>query len=269
MTTTNTSLAGTQKIYHATGLYLDGIRDGKVWEALNAHTGSRYTQHSTGVADGQQGFADFFVPFLERNPVRDIQVVRTIEDGNYVFVHVYQSLNHGESQWVTADLFDTDVDDKVIEHWDVIQAFATETKSGRSMVDGPTNVEDLDKTDTNKALVQAFCDVVLLGGNFARVAEFVSTEHYAQHNPDAEDGLDGFAAFAQKLAASGKAMRYWKVHQLIGQGNFVVTMSHVQIGPSHYCVFDIFRLQDGKIVEHWDVQEKILAPEEWNNQGKF
>jgi len=45
-----------------------------------------------------------------RNPIRDIQVVRAIEDGQFVFVHVYQSLNSGEAKWVTADLFDTDED---------------------------------------------------------------------------------------------------------------------------------------------------------------
>ena len=259
----------TKKLHHATGLYLDGIRDGKIWEALDAHTGDRYTQHSTGVGDGPEGFAAFFEPFIARNPIRDIQVVRAIEDGPYVFVHVYQSLNNGESQWVTADLFDTDDNDRVIEHWDVIQAFATETKSGRSMVDGPTEIEDLDQTEANKAKIQAFADVVLLGGDFDRVTEFISTTQYDQHNPAVADGLDGFGAYAAELAASGQAMRYWKVHKLIGQGNFVVTLSHVQMGQSHYCVFDIFRLKDGLIVEHWDVMEKILAPEDWNNQGKF
>lgn len=263
------SLTGTNKIKHSTGLYLDGIRDGNVWDALNEHTGDRYTQHSTGVGDGKEGFAEFFVPFLERNPIRDIQVVRAIEDGSYVFVHVYQSLNNGESKWVTGDLFDTDANDKVVEHWDVIQQYADETASGRTMVDGPTSVEDLDKTDANKAIIQDFCDVILVGGQYDRVTDFISTTQYDQHNPAVADGLDGFGAFAADLAQKGRSMIYWKVHKLIGQGNFVVTMSHVQMGDNHYCIFDKFRLQDGKIVEHWDVQEQILAPEEWKNQGKF
>lgn len=263
------SLTGTKKLHHASGLYLDGIRDGRIEDALEAHTGARYTQHSTGVGDGREGFAAFFGPFLERNPVRHIEVVRAIEDGPYVFLHVYQSLNNGESQWVTADLFDTDANDRVIEHWDVIQAFETQTASGRSMVDGPTEIEDLDKTAANKALIRDFCDAVLIGGKYDRVTEFISTEQYDQHNPAVADGLDGFGAYAAAMAEQGLSMRYWKVHKLIGQGNFVVTLSHMQMGQSHFCVFDIFRLKDGLIVEHWDVTEKILAPEEWNNQGKF
>lgn len=259
----------TSKIEHAKGLYLDGIRDGKIWDALNAHTGDRYTQHSTGVGDGKEGFAKFFEPFLERNPDRDIQVVREIEDGPYVFLHVYQNLGNGAAQWVTGDLFDTDENDKVIEHWDVIQEFASETVSGRTMVDGPSDIEDLHETDANKAKVQKFCDAVLVGGQFDRVTDFISVTQYDQHNPAVGDGLDGFGAWAASLAEQGLAMRYWKVHKLIGQGNFVVTLSHMQMGDSHYCVFDIFRLKEGLIVEHWDIMEKILPPEQWNNQGKF
>ena len=67
-----------KKIANATGLYLEGIRDGNVNQALDQYIGDRYTQHSTGVADGKEGFAEFFAPFLERNPIRDIQVVRAI-----------------------------------------------------------------------------------------------------------------------------------------------------------------------------------------------
>ncbi len=263
------ALTGTKKLHHAQGLYLEGIRDGKIWEALHAHTGHRSTQHSTGVADGQQGFAEFFGPFLERNPVREIEVVRAIEDGRHVFLHVFQSLNGGESRWVTGDLFDTDETDRVIEHWDVIQPFETGTASGRTMIDGATAIEDLEKTEANKARVRDFCDTCLTGGAFERASEFISADTYLQHNPYADDGLAGFAAYAGELARRGEALRYWKVHKLIGQGNYVVTLSHVQMGRSHYCVFDIFRLKEGQIVEHWDVTEKILAPEEWGNQGKF
>ncbi|XPF95846.1 nuclear transport factor 2 family protein [Colwellia sp. RE-S-Sl-9] len=107
-----------QKIQNAKLLYLEGIRDGHVKEAVEKYTGDRYTQHSTGVRDGKEGFIEFFMPFIERNPVRSIDIVRTFEDGKYVFVHAYQSLNHGEAKWITMDFFDTDANDKIIEHWD-------------------------------------------------------------------------------------------------------------------------------------------------------
>jgi len=106
------------KLAHATGLYFEGIRDGNVREAVEKHTGDRYTQHSSGVADGVEGFVEFFEPFIERSPVRDIQLVRSLVDGSHVFVHVYQDIKSGEARWITADLFDTDVDDRIVEDWD-------------------------------------------------------------------------------------------------------------------------------------------------------
>ena len=130
---------------NAIGLYMTGIRDGRPQEALAAHTGARYTQHSTGVADGQAGFIAFFEPFLERNPKRDIQVIRALQDGAHVFVHVYQNLNHGAAEWVTMDFFDSDADGKIVEHWDVIAPHHAETASGRSGIDGPSEITDLDQ----------------------------------------------------------------------------------------------------------------------------
>ncbi len=87
-----------RKIDNAIGLYLEGIRDGNPREAVAKYTGDRYTQHSTGVRDGADGFVEFFEGFIERNPVRDIQIVRALVDGQYLFVHAYQSLNNGEAE---------------------------------------------------------------------------------------------------------------------------------------------------------------------------
>ncbi len=262
-------MADSQKIANAKGLYLEGIRDGNMKKALDKYTGDRYTQHSTGVADGKEGFMAFFGPFLERNPIRDIQVVRTIEDGRYVFCHVYQNLNNGEAKWVTADLFDTDDNDRLIEHWDVIAEYVEDTVSGRSMVDGPTQIEDISKTNENKAIVQNFVDDVLIGGDIDKVTNYISTEQYDQHNPEVEDGLEGFGKYLQEAMASGTAPEYVKVHHLIGQGNFVVIYSQVRMADDYWAIFDIFRVKDGEIVEHWDVQEKIGPKETWNNSGKF
>ena len=258
-----------KKLQNAEALYLEGIKDGKVREAVTKYSGDRYTQHSTGVADGIEGFVAFFEPFIERNPVRDIRVVRMIEDGQYVFAHVFQDINNGEAKWVTADLFDTDENDKIIEHWDVIQAYEEETASGRPMVDGPAEVEDLDKTEENKVLVTNFCQDVLIGGQANKVTDYISTEQYDQHNPHVEDGLEGFGKHLQEVMSTGMATKYVKIHRIIGQGNFVVAYSHTQVAGEDYAFFDLFRVKDGKIVEHWDVQEKILPKEQWGNSGKF
>lgn len=258
-----------QKLENAKALYLEGIRDGHVREAVTKYTGDRYTQHSTGVADGIEGFVTFFDEFVQRNPVRDIQIVRGLVDGQYVFVQAYQDINGGEAKWITMDLFDTDENDKIVEHWDVIAPVVDETVSGHSQIDGPTEPTDLDATECNKEIVTDFVDSVLIGGSVERVSEFISTDTYTQHNPNVANGIAGFAEFAASLVAQGKPMRYKKLHKLIGQGNFVVAYSEMNLGSDAYAVFDLFRLEDGLIVEHWDNMEIILPEDQWGNSGKF
>ena len=259
----------TAKLDTAKALYQEGIQEGRAREAVESYTGARYTQHSTGVRDGVEGFVEFFEPFLERNPVRDIQLVRAIEDGQYVFVHAAQSLNNGESRWITMDMFDTDEDDRIIEHWDVIAPWVDETVSGHSQVDGPTEVTDLDRTEANKQRVAAFIDDVLFHGRGEKITDYISTETYLQHNPQVADGIEGIAAFMQQMAEAGTPMVYKYVFKILGQGNFVVSYCLAQIGDEDYAVFDLFRLEDGLIVEHWDAMEPLPHGEMLVNRGKF
>lgn len=257
------------RLDNAKALYLEAIRDGNYVEAVEKYAGSRYTQHSTLVRDGREGFIEFFADFVERNPIRDIEIVRGFEDGQYVFLHVVQSLNNGESRYVTADIFDTDDDAKMIEHWDIIAEMADETLSGHSQVDGPTEPTDLDKTEQNKAFVRSFLDDVLIGGDYDRLPEYISSDAYVQHNPDIADGLDGLGTFVAELAEEGKAMVYVEVHNVIGSGNFVAALSKVNLGDTAMAVIDLFRIESGKIVEHWDVIEPIPPQDTWVNSGKF
>jgi predicted SnoaL-like aldol condensation-catalyzing enzyme len=257
------------KVTNAIGLYLEGIRDGHATAALDKYVGDRYTQHSTGVADGKEGFLAFFTPFLAAHPDRDIRIIRTVEDGRYVFVHAHQILDGGATQWVTTDLFDTDANDKIVEHWDVISAFTGPNPSGHTQIDGSTDIDDLETTAANKAVIAEFARVVLQRGELRRLAEFVSAHTFIQHTSQIGDGLAALRQFWENEAAAGRAIVYREVFRIVGSGNFVVTYSRVTIGSAEFAVFDIFRLENGVIVEHWDNMEPIPSPEEAGNSGKF
>ncbi len=256
------------KLENAIALYMEGIRDGNAREAVTKYTGDRYTQHSTGVRDGVEGFVEFFEPFLQKNPERDIQVVRSIEDGNFVWLHVSQSLNGGTAKWITMDMFDTDADGRIVEHWDVITEWVDETVSGHSQLDGAVDIEELAKTDENRETVRNFVDEILIGGG-TNFTDYISTNTYVQHNPQVADGLDGFGDYLAALAAEGKSMIYKYLYKVLAQGNFVVAYSLVQIGDEDFAIFDLFRLEDGLIVEHWDTMEPLPRGEALVNQGKF
>ena len=257
------------RLDNARGLYIEGIRDGNMEAATEKYLGARYTQHSTGVKDGKAGFLEFFGDFVKRNPERDIEIVRGFEDGRFVFVHAAQSLNGGESRWITADIFDTDEQARIIEHWDVIAEQVDETASGHTQVDGPTEPTDLERTDANKALVAGFLETVLQDGQFDRISDYVSSETYIQHDPQVGDGLEGLDAFAASLAEQGLSMRYLKTHLLVGSGSLVAALSEMDRGGAGWSVIDLFRVADGKIVEHWDVMEPLPPADELVNSGKF
>jgi predicted SnoaL-like aldol condensation-catalyzing enzyme len=255
------------KLESATGLYLEGIRDGRPRGAVERYTGARYTQHSTGVPDGKDGFVAFFEPFLERHPSRAIRVIRSLVDGPYVFLHVFQDLDEGAARWVTLDFFLTDEQDRVVEHWDVIAPYADATPSGHTSVDGPTAVVDLDRTADNKALVRRLIeDVLMPGGNPHNIDRYISAETYIQHNRDVADGLEHFKPLA---VMEDKPLVYDEIVLLVGQGNFVATLCKARWEGAPYAQADLFRVEDGMVVEHWDAAEAVAPEAEWANSGKF
>lgn len=254
-----------KKLENATNLYMHGIRDGHPREAVAKYTGARYTQHSTGVKDGQEGFIEFFEDFIERCPDRDIRIVRGWEDGQYVFVQAYQNINNGHREWVTTDFFDTDENDKIVEHWDVIALYSPQNPSGRSSIDGPTVPTDLHKTDENKALVREMIENVLMrDGKPENVDQYISSKKYIQHNKQVGDGL---AAFQEKLMAPDRSLYYDEIVLLTGSGDFVSTLCKASFQGKEYAQVDIFRVENGLIVEHWDNAEPV--PEVSVNSGKF
>ena len=255
-----------KKLDHAKALYLEGIRDGHAREAVTRYTGNRYTQHSTGVRDGVEGFVEFFEPFIERNPTRDIQIVRAIEDGRYVFIHAYQSLNNGKAEWVTTDFFDTDSDDLIIEHWDVIAAYTSDTPSGHTSVDGPTEVEDLALTEANKALVRSMVEDLLMPSGDASKATNYIAEDIVRHAADLEDGLGAFQAM---LRSPDRGVQYHEIVLLVGQGNFVATLCRASQGGREIAQVDLYRLAGGQIVERWDNAEEVPSAADSVNSGKF
>lgn len=245
------------KLANAKGLYLEGIRDGNFRHAISTYTGNRYTQHSTGIRDGREGFIEFFEGFIQRNPSRDIRIVRSIVDGQFVFVQVYQNLNNGQAIWVTTDLFDTDDNDKMIEHWDVISALHTHGDSESTQLDGPTEIVDLPETENNKETVRNFLREVMVLGKAEHLQTYLDPDTLILHKaPDVRSITEDVGS-------------YNLVFKIIGQGNFVVSYSRVLLGENEFARFDIFRLKRGRIEEIWTNQEIIPPKEEWANGGKF
>lgn len=225
----------------------------------------KYIQHNLAVGDGLAGFGEV----LKQKPEGGFKakVIRAFEDGDYVFTHTEYDF-FGPKIGFDVFRFENGL---IVEHWDNLINVQPANPSGRTQTDGPTESKDLDKTVANKALVEAFVMDVLVNGKGEKITEYLSTEMYHQHNPAVADGLDGLGAALKYFADNGLVMEYHKVHKVLGEGNFVLTMSEGKFGQGdHTAFYDLFRVEAGKIVEHWDVIETIPPKSEWkNDNGKF
>ena len=108
---------------------------------------------------------------------------------------------------------------------------------------------------------------ILRDGKTDKVTQYISTETYIQHNPNIGDGLSRLGQALEAMAKHGITMKYDAIHNVIGEGNFVLAMSDGQFGGKHVAFYDLFRVENGKIVGHWDVIQDIPAKENWKNQN--
>jgi predicted SnoaL-like aldol condensation-catalyzing enzyme len=212
-----------------------------------------YRQHSALAADGPEGLRDL-VSNLP-NGFR-YELARVLADGDLVALHgVYHGF--GPTPLVAFDLFRVE-NGKLAEHWDALTPWVENTASGRSQTDGPSTPFAPGLTERNRAVVADFARKVLQDADYSVLTDFISTETYHQHNPEAADGLDGFGAAAAEWAEQGKHLVYKTIHRIVADGDLVLVQSEGEFGePVAY--WDLFRVEDGKIVEHWDVIAPIPA----------
>lgn len=225
---------------------------------LKALFSENYIQHNPGVPTGRAP-VEGFLPALKEAGT-SVQIHRVFQDGEFVVLHnTYDNAEaFGAKEIVTFDVFRVE-NGKLAEHWDAVQPLERETKSGRSMVDGPTEFKELDKTEANKALIKVFMADILMGQNPQKITDYISAETYHQHNPQIADGLEGITAAFQYLTSINDVFTYTKIHKILGKGNFVLTMSEGDWHGKKHAFYDLFRIEDNMLVEHWDVIQEIPA----------
>ena len=225
---------------------------------------NKYIQHNLAVGDGLAGFGEV----MQHAPEGGFKanVIRAFEDGDYVITHTEYDFFGPKAGF---DVFRFE-DGLIVEHWDNLLEVAPKNPSGHTQFDGSTDITDLDKTEANKVLVKEFVTNILVNGEMDKLANYFDGDNYIQHNPSIGDGLSGLGAALKGMAEQGITMEYHKIHKVLGEGNFVLAMSEGKFGGQHTSYYDLFRIENGKIAEHWDVMETILPEADWKNtNGKF
>lgn len=229
-----------------------------------------YIQHNLAYGTGEAAFLGS-VEYLASAPVKTtVNNIRAFEDGDYVFLQtVYNFAGAGEQ--VAFDIFRFDEDGEIAEHWDNLAPLADQPNpSGRTQIDGAMEITDLDKTEENRQLVKNFLYDVMQGNNPDKTADYFDGDTYLQHNTAIADGVSGLNAALSALAQQGIQMIYDETHMVLAQGNYVLAVSEGTYGGAPTSYYDLWRVENGKIAEHWDVMETIADQSTWqNDNGKF
>jgi predicted SnoaL-like aldol condensation-catalyzing enzyme len=242
---------------------LKGIETGDP-EAVSVISPTQYIQHNPQTQTGREGLAALFARLSKTSP--RVNIVRAFADVDFVFGHTEYEFS---SRRVGFEVFRFE-GDFAVEHWDNIQPRQGPNASGHSMADGPTEATDLVHTEANRELVRAFVERVRIAGKISALGDYVCAEHYTEHHPKGVDGLAPLKLRLGSTTSGSEAFRYCRLHRVLAQGSFALAVSEGSCAGVRTAFYDLYRVEAGKIVEHWDTLEAVAPPEEWkHDNGKF
>lgn len=240
---------------------LKGIETGDP-SSVSVVNEEKYIQHNPQTLEGSEGLAELFKRLSKTSP--RVNVVRVFEDGDFVFAHTEYDF---ATRNIGFEIFRFE-NGQAVEHWDNIQKRLGPNSADHTMIDGVTEATDHELTESNRSVIQSFVEGVLIHNNLEKMDTYINQKHYIEHNPGFGDDL--VELYASLSTTDDYSIKYETNHRLLAEGNFVLSVCEGYINQNQTSFFDLFRLQDGKIVEHWDTTEVIPPRSKWkNNNGKF
>src|SRR3954447_24897045 len=220
-----------------------------------------YIQHNPLAPDGPEAMKAFGAAWLKQFPDATYAVRRAITDGDLVLLHSSGVLVPGTPGLAAVDIFRFQ-DGQIAEHWDVLQEVPATTANGNDMfatLSPPQTGAPGQRWFTiyHKKLVTAFLDQLLVRKDLTAIDAYVSPD-YHEHSPTIADGAAGLEA---GLRASFETFPQLNVEskRVLAEGDLVAVHSHYIDTPGERgrAVIDLFRVRDGKIVEHWDAAQDV------------
>jgi predicted SnoaL-like aldol condensation-catalyzing enzyme/uncharacterized membrane protein YphA (DoxX/SURF4 family) len=233
--------------------------------AVERYFADTFIQHDPNLADGLAGMTSLAAE-VASSPAADITIYRTLVDGDFVLLHSrYEGVRRYAGPVIAFDLFRF-ADGKIVEHWGGQEPEAPPNLSGRTQVDGPTEVLDREKTEANRTLAWTYRQTVIVSLRFDRIEEFIEGARYAQHASKIGDGIAQLRDRIASVAKEGGQL-HLTPRRFVAEGNFVLVLSEGELPSGPTALYDLFRVENGKIVEHWDVLTPIPPRDRWKNQN--
>ena len=209
-------------------------------DAAQLLTSSTYVEHDPLVEDGVAGLT----ASIRQLAATDHQtLVRTLEDGSYVFAQS-DGIAAGSNTFFEVFRFEHDL---IAEHWRFSAEAGPPNKSGHTQVDGPTEPQDLDRTEQNKTFLRDYYETFHLRGDHAHPEKYFTEGRMVRHEPGVSDGVQEFLDDVQVLMQHRTIDR---IKLLLGQGDFVFLVAEGTHKGKNCLYIDLYRIESLKIVEH-------------------
>ncbi|WMD19998.1 nuclear transport factor 2 family protein [Achromobacter seleniivolatilans] len=215
--------------------------------ALDRYFSPRFIDHSPRVRNGQ----DILRKLIHNYPTMTHEAHRVLVDGDLVAIHGRYT-GFGDQPMMSFDIYRV-ADNHIVEHWHGLTPEAPPNASGRTQLDGPTEPGSSQDTEKNRELVTAFFKRALIDGDYDAFTRYGNGAQFRQHSPDIADGTVAVVDFLNQLREDGKALQYSRIHRTVAEGQFVLTHSEGSIAGERHAYFELWRVEDGKIAELWDV----------------
>jgi len=231
-------------------------------DAIDEYVGPTYRQHNPTVADGPDDFRRLVTGLKANAPNRHNTVQRVIAQGDFVLLHT-RSQNPPGPDVALTDIFRV-TDGKVSEHWDTIQPAPAKTASGSDMfatLSQPpvSDSQSASSTASTERLVRSYFTSLNTNKDLTAIDRYVASSLY-EHDPKLASG--------SAALKSAYASRFTEVPQSSASSPLFITEGELAAVRYHYqshaadrgqAVTEIFRVQDGKIVERWTVSQPVPA----------
>jgi predicted SnoaL-like aldol condensation-catalyzing enzyme len=231
---------------------------------IDLHWRPDYIQHSPLAPDGREALREFVIYIKATFPEGHLDFRRVLAEGDLVLVHSHLVPVPGTRGDALVDIFRVQ-DGKIAEHWDVTQAVPETTASGNDMF---STLSHPQTDEPRPGVSRCRSRRVALALHEGAVVDHDVTafdrhaaDPYYQHDPGIANGREAAKAALEDLFAANPQARS-DVKRVIAEGDLVAVHHHVRLDPDDpadrgSAVLDIFRVRDGRVVEHWNVAQAV------------
>ena len=224
----------------------------KDFSAIDQYFANPYIQHNPRLVNGIESLREFKMANV---PHAETTILRCFADRDLVFFQesVRGLMNQEYDFW---DLYRLE-EGKIVEHWDAHQISSGPNPiTGHTLSDGATESSDPTSTEVTRALILKLVNNVFVCRNYEDIRLYVSPT-VVQHAPGVDDGVESWLKHLKVAQWFTGDIQYDAIRKMVVEGNMAVSCSQGTVANQPHQFWDMWRVENDKVAEHWNVTAKI------------